>query len=205
VNVHDSLLPRWRGAAPVSAAILAGDRYTGISLMQMDEGLDTGPVFAQTKIDIDPSETSGDLTHRLSILGAELLTEKLPSYHNGSLKLQPQDDSKATYAPMIKKSQGALDFNQPAEYLSRQVRAFEPWPTSFFFWEGKRIVVRSARVIPHPHPVPGSVQEVNNEVGIECQEGILLLETIQPEGRKSMSAVSFVRGAPTFLDARLVD
>jgi methionyl-tRNA formyltransferase len=203
VNVHASLLPRWRGAAPISAAILAGDHHTGISLMQMDEGLDTGPVFAQRKIDIEATETTGDLTRRLSGLGAEFLIEELPSYHSGNSELLPQDDSEATYAPMIKKTQGEIDFNLPAEYISRQVRAFEPWPTSYFFWEGKRIVVRRAHAVPHPHPIPGSVHEVDGEVGVECHEGMLFLDTIQPEGRKAMSTASFIRGTPTFLDASL--
>ncbi|HEY47226.1 MAG: hypothetical protein AMJ88_00455 [Anaerolineae bacterium SM23_ 63] len=203
LNVHASLLPRWRGAAPIQASIFHGDTETGITIMKMDAGLDTGPVLTQCSTPIDPQETGGQLADRLSKIGAKLLIETIPSYLEGSIKPIEQDHTKTTYAPMLKKSDGALDFNLTAEELERQVRAYEPWPGSFFTWNGKRIVVRKAHAIPGTAGTPGMVTEVEELPVVSTSQGLLVLEILQPAGRKSMSGDSFIRGARGFLSTEL--
>ena len=205
LNIHASLLPRWRGAAPIQAAILHGDEVTGISIMLMDAGLDTGPVLSQTKLTIDTHETAGDLSDRLAIAGADLLMKTLPDYLNGEIKPASQDDRLATYAPMIKKSEGALDFNKTATQLSNQVRAFEPWPTSYLSWEGQRIVVKKACAKAWKKMEPGRVILVDPYPAITTADGILVLEEIHPAGRKVMSGDAFLRGSPEFIGADLSD
>ncbi len=203
VNVHASLLPRWRGAAPIQAAILEGDKQTGVTIMKMDAGLDTGPIISQKSIPIHKSDTGGNLEHKLSQLGAELLIETLPGYLSGEITPAPQDDSSATYAPMLRKKDGQLDPAQDADRLARQVSAFEPWPTSFFFWEDLRIVVRSAR--PHPSEIGtvGDVVEIEALPAITTAFGSLVLERIQPAGKREMSAADFLNGSPHFVGANI--
>ncbi|MFW6164513.1 MAG: methionyl-tRNA formyltransferase [Planctomycetota bacterium] len=137
LNVHASLLPRWRGAAPVAAAILAGDEVTGVTIMKMDAGLDTGPILAQRREPIRADDTRTALTQRLSLLGAELLAETLPAYLAGELVPQPQDDE-ATLAERLRKADGRLDWSRPALVLDRKIRAFTPWPGTFTFWQGRQ-------------------------------------------------------------------
>jgi methionyl-tRNA formyltransferase len=203
LNIHASLLPRWRGAAPIQAAILHGDEETGISIMLMNAGLDTGPVLSQTKLTIETHETAGDLSNRLAAAGADLLIETLPDYLKGEIKPTPQDDRLATYAPMIKKSEGALDFSKTSTQLSNQVRAFEPWPTSYFSWEGQRIVVKKAYAKAWKKYEPGCVILVEPYPAITTSDGVLVLEEIHPAGRKVMSGEAFLRGSPDFIDAIL--
>jgi methionyl-tRNA formyltransferase len=203
LNIHASLLPRWRGAAPIQAAILNGDEETGISIMLMDAGLDTGPVLSQTKLTIETNETAGDLSDRLAAVGADLLIKTLPDYLKGEIKPTPQDDSLCTYAPMIKKSEGALDFSKTSTQLSNQVRAFEPWPTSYFSWDGQRIVVKKAYAKSWKNMEPGHVFLVDAYPAITTIDGILVLEEIHPAGRKVMSGDAFLRGSPDFIGANL--
>ena len=141
VNVHASLLPRWRGAAPIRAAILHGDGQSGVTIMRMDPGVDTGPILRQRATPILPDDTSETLSARLAGLGAELLLETLPGYLDGKITARPQDDSQATYAPMLKKEDGDLDFNQTAVQLAHRVRAFYPWPGIWTKWNGKIIKI----------------------------------------------------------------
>ena len=204
INVHASLLPNWRGAAPIQASILNGDTVTGITIMLMDAGMDTGPILSQAELEIKAEETGGELASRLSILGAELLLDTLPSYINGEIRPCPQEDDEATYAPMIKKSDGLLDFNKPADFLTRQVRAYEPWPTSYFVWEGRRIVVRSAYSKSIHESEIGLVLKVTDHPAIVTAEGALVLEQIQPAGKKPMRGDAFLRGSPSFVGCRLV-
>jgi methionyl-tRNA formyltransferase len=203
LNVHASLLPRWRGAAPVQASILQGDRETGVTIMKMDAGLDTGPILDQRSTRIHPNETGGELADRLSILGADLLVECLPAYLNGELTPQPQDDSAATHAPMLKKSDGALAFDKDADTLERQVRAYEPWPTSFFEWDGRRIVVRSAHAVENGGKPPGTTLEYDGKPAISTGSGLLVLDEVQPAGKKRMSGQAFLNGAQHFPQSRL--
>jgi methionyl-tRNA formyltransferase len=203
LNIHASLLPRWRGAAPIHAAILHGDEETGISIMLMDVGLDTGPVISQTKVTIQAHETTGDLSDRLSVVGAELIIKILPGYLKGEITPIPQDESMVTYAPLIRKSEGALDFNKTSDQLSLQIRAFEPWPTSYFYWDDQRIVVKKARSLSGKIIEKGRVILIDPYPAITTEDGILVLEEIQPAGRKVMPGDAFLRGSPEFIGANL--
>ena len=203
LNVHASLLPRWRGASPVQAAILHGDPETGVSIMRMDAGLDTGPIVAQRTTPIDAGETGGTLSTRLAQLGAELLVEVLPAYLAGEIAPAPQDESQATHAPRIKKDDGLIDLKLPAAQLARQIRAFEPSPGSYLQWNGRRLLVRAARAAAIGQAAPGQVFEMDRRPAIGTGDGALVLERVQPEGKRSMDGQSFLQGWPDFLRARL--
>lgn len=198
VNVHASLLPRWRGAAPINAAILAGDEETGVTIMKMDVGLDTGPMLAMKKIRIEPDDTAGSLFETLSTLGAELLIETLPAYMDGTLTPQPQPEEGATYAPMLKKEDGLLDFTQPAVDLERRVRAMNPWPGAWFEWNGALLKVQKARagvLFTYMVQTPGGRLVSGNEPVIATSRDFLFLEEVQPPGKKPMSGKAFLAGA----------
>ena len=195
LNVHASLLPRWRGAAPINAAILHGDAETGITIMQMDAGLDTGPILAQRAIPIQPDDTAGTLFERLAALGADLLTETLPRWLDGKITPQPQDDALSTYAPMLKKKDGLLDFTRPAEVLERQVRAFNPWPGAYLLVDGKPLRVHAARLAADRGLPPGTRLVVEKYPAVAAATGTLILETVQPAGKKPMSGKAYLSGA----------
>lgn len=199
INVHASLLPRWRGAAPIQAAILAGDKETGITIMKMDAGVDTGPILSQRAIPIAPDETGGSLFEKLAHLGAELLLETLPRYISGEIVPRPQPEEGVTYAPMLKKEDGLLDFSQPAAALERRVRAMNPWPGAYFEWRGAPLKVLRARVSEAPSPGPGRRLTVEGRPAIGCGEGILILEEVQPASKRPMSGKSFLAGARDWL------
>jgi methionyl-tRNA formyltransferase len=198
VNVHASLLPRHRGAAPVAYAIWEGDAQTGVSLMRMEEGLDTGPVYAQRAIPVPPGATTGTLTPLLAELGAQLLVETLPALAAGALVPVPQDPSRATLAPRIRPEDGRLRFEEPAERLERQVRAMDPWPGAFTAAGGERIKVLAANVAgaAPPGAAPGEVVP-GPPVTVACGDGrCLLLTSLQREGRRALSSADLVRGFP---------
>jgi methionyl-tRNA formyltransferase len=195
VNVHASLLPRWRGAAPIHAAILHGDHETGATIMVMDPGIDTGPMLAQRAMPIQPDDTAASLSTRLSEAGADLLIETLPGYLRGEIVPQPQDEGLATYAPMLRKEEGLLDFTQPAEELERRVRAFSPWPGAFFDWQGQPLKVHRAHVLfcaGSNTAGQRTVQEGLPAVG--TGHGCLVLDEVQPPGKRAMSGRDFLRG-----------
>jgi methionyl-tRNA formyltransferase len=202
VNIHASLLPRWRGAAPIAAAIRQGDSETGISLMKMDAGLDTGAVFARQAIPILPSHTTARLTGELAQLGAKLLMAQLPAYLQGKLPLVPQDEQFATYQGMLKKQDGILDWHKPAVALARQVRAFDPWPSTFTRWQNQPLKVLSAVAVDANVP-PGQVILQGKSVWVGTGMGALELQLVQPAGKRAMPALDFVRGNPAFLSADL--
>lgn len=194
VNVHASLLPRWRGAAPIQAAILAGDSQAGVTIMKLDAGVDTGDMLAQTAVEIRPEDTAGSLSDRLAHLGAQLLMDVLPAYIAGELPSQPQDPSLATYAGMIEKSAGLLDFDLPAVALARKVRAYNPWPSAFFDWKGATLKIHRA------HAQPGSTHpRVRSNLGklpaVGTSDGWLVLDEVQPAGKTAMPGEVFLRGA----------
>jgi len=195
INIHGSLLPRWRGAAPIQAAILAGDAETGITIMQMDEGIDTGPVLSRSILPIAEDDTAGTLFDKLAPLGADLLVETLPKYISGETQPQPQPEEGATYAKMLKKEDGRLDFSQTSEELERRVRAFSPWPGTFFEWNGAPLKVHHAHVDAGKSPGIGIKLKVAGVPAIGTAEGILVLDQVQPAGKKSMSGKSFLAGA----------
>ncbi len=194
INIHGSLLPRGRGAAPIQAAVLAGDQQTGITIMKMDPGVDTGPMLSQRAIPISPEDTAGTLFEKLAPIGAELLLETLPRYLSGELASQPQPADGVTYAPMLKKEDGRLDFTRPAAALERRVRAFNPWPGSWFEWNGAPLKVLRARVSEKNGPGAGDRLIFEGYPAIGTGAGILVLEEIQPAGKKIMNGKAFLAG-----------
>ena len=196
INVHASLLPRYRGAAPISAAILDGEPVTGITIMLMDEGLDTGPILAQAECPIAPDETTVSLTAKLADLGAQLLAETLDAWLEGAIEARPQDDAAATYCDQLQKADGLLDWSRTAAYLDRQVRACDPWPGAYTTWQGWRLKV--LRAGPHPGweggGQPGQVLEMGEGIGVVTGQGALELAEVQLAGKKPMPAGLFARG-----------
>ncbi len=198
VNVHASLLPRWRGAAPIQAAILNGDRETGVTIMKMDAGIDTGPMLARRALEINPNDDSDSLSERLSQLGAALLVETLPAVLAGAITPVPQAEEGATYASMLKKEDGLLDFSQPAVALERKIRAYTPWPGAYFLFDGQPIKIKRA-VVREESPLPeGQAGILTGLPAMGTASGCLLFEELQPAGKKMMSGKDFLRGARTW-------
>jgi methionyl-tRNA formyltransferase len=195
VNVHASLLPRWRGN-PIAAAILAGDEVTGVTIMQMDAGLDTGPILAQREEPIHPGDTRATLEKRLAQLGAQLLVETLPPYLAGDLRPRPQPEEGAIYAGRLCKEDGRLDWSRPAVELDRQVRAFHPWPGAFTVWQGKQLKVVRAAPLPgwRGEAPPGTVFALDDGVAVATGRGALRLEEVQWAGKRVMDIGAFLCG-----------
>lgn len=206
VNVHGSLLPRWRGAAPIHAAIRAGDSETGITIMKMDVGLDTGPMLSKRAMPIMPTDTAQTLHDKMAQLGADLLIETLPGYLSGAIQPQPQDESLVTYAPQIEKHEGAIDWTLSAESIERLVRAFTPWPGTYTFWNGKQVKIHSGLISGDVREdvAPGQVIWHNNTVAIGTGHGLYCPTEIQLEGKKRVAATDFVRGYAEFIGATLI-
>ncbi len=194
INVHASLLPRWRGAAPIQAAILDGDETTGITIMRMDPGIDTGPLLIQRSLAIAPDDTAGSLSTILAQLGADLLMEALPAYLSGERIPEAQDNSLATYAPMIKKEAGLLDFSTPADVLERKIRAFDPWPGTYTFWNGQILKVHRAHVLEDHSNQPGKHLVIQGLPAIATGNGSLLFDELQLAGRNIQSGNTFLQG-----------
>ncbi|MBE0681313.1 MAG: methionyl-tRNA formyltransferase [Anaerolineales bacterium] len=195
INVHASLLPRWRGAAPINAAILAGDEETGVTIMKMNAGLDTGPMLAKKSIRIRRDDTAGSVLQTLSTLGANLLIETLPDYLTGKITPAPQSEEGATYAPMLKKQDGLLDFTQPAIELERRVRAMNPWPGAWFEWNGNVLKVTRASISEGKGLSIGTRFKFDGRPAVMSVDGALVLDEVQPAGKKPMSGKSFLAGA----------
>jgi len=200
INVHASLLPRWRGASPVAAAILAGDAETGVSIMQMEEGLDTGPVFAARTMPIGPGVTTPDLTADLARIGANLLVEVLAGLEDGSAVAEPQDDSLATYAPRLNRADGVLDWAAlSAVEVDRRVRALQPWPGTVAPLAGAevRIVAGAPRVAASPPAAaaPGTIVAAGRRaIDVVTADGLYSVHEVQPPGKRSMDAAAYLRG-----------
>jgi methionyl-tRNA formyltransferase len=195
INVHASLLPRWRGAAPIQAAILNGDESTGITIMRMDSGIDTGPTLGQRAIQITGDDTAGTLAAKLSSLGADLLLETLPLYLSDNLQPQPQADSLATYAPMIQKENGLLNFSQAAIVLERQIRAFNPWPGAFTYWNKQILKLHRAHSVETPSEPVGKMIVYQELPAITTGKGILVIDELQPAGKNILDGKTFLHGA----------
>jgi len=204
LNVHASLLPRHRGAAPIAAAILAGDAETGVTIMQMDVGLDTGPMLSERREPIRAEDTTQTLAARLAQVGAELLNATLPAYLAGTLTPRAQDEAQATYAPQLKKEDGHLDFTRSAVELERRVRAFSPWPGAYALWQGQPFKLLRVAVSPEHSGEPGRVWLTATGPAVSCGEGSLVLSEVQPAGKKPMRATDFARGAKGFVGANLI-
>jgi len=208
INVHASLLPRHRGASPIAGAILAGDQETGVTIMLMDEGLDTGAMLAQRSIPVAPDDTTGTLTEKLSHLGAELLLETLPRWLSGALTPQPQDEARATHTRLLKKEDGVIDWQLHADVLARQVRAYTPWPGTATTWRGKALKVLRATALESGESAgqaePAgkvSLQMLDGmkALAVRCGQGLLRLDMIQLEGKRALSADEFLRGQPAII------
>ena len=198
INVHASLLPRWRGAAPVQAAVLHDD-VTGVTIMKMDRGLDTGPILSQRNVTITEDMTAGELFDILAQMGADLLVETLPRYISGEIQPQPQDDEQATYAPRLNKEDGELDFNQPAEFLARKVRAYSPWPGTYQFFGGTRIKIYQAHVEKSECAAPGERIVVDDQPAWGTISNLLVLDEVQLAGKSRLSGREFLLGAKNWI------
>ncbi len=197
VNIHASLLPRWRGAAPTPAAIIAGDEVTGVTIMQMDEGLDTGPILAQREEPIRADDTWETLENRLAEAGAELLIETLPDYVAGRIAPQPQDEKAATFADRVQKSEGEIDWARPAVELARKVRAYTPWPGAYTTLHNKRFKILRATPLPEwrVEAPPGEVCALGDgAVAVATGKGALRLEEVQLAGKRRMDIETFLCG-----------
>lgn len=199
INVHASLLPRWRGAAPINAAILAGDEETGVTIMQMDVGLDTGVMLSKRSIRLTPTDTAGSVFQAVSTLGADLLLETLPRWIAGEIQPQAQDDALATYAPMMKKEEGKLDFTRDVHELERLIRAFNPWPGAFMDFNGMILKVHRGHV-EAGEAEAGQRLIVQDQPAVGARGGLLVLDEVQPAGKKPMSGKSFLAGARTWAE-----
>ena len=208
LNIHPSLLPRYRGATPIPAAILAGDADTGVTIMLMDAGMDTGPVISQIIVGIEPQDTTESLTARLAQAGVRLLGETLPLWLDGSLKLQPQDGSKAVYTKPVTKEDGTIDWQRSAIEISRRVRAFYPWPGCYTSWQGKLLKILEAVALHEGKDLtPGKVVPLASGqpavVGVETGDGVLGLLRVQLEGKRALTAAEFFLGQRAFLGSTL--
>jgi methionyl-tRNA formyltransferase len=198
VNVHASLLPKLRGAGPIQWAILSAQTHTGVCLMEMDEGMDTGPVLACESLAIGADETAGELTVRLAELGATLVRAQLPRYVRGELAAHPQDHAAATMAPMLTKEHGKIDWTRSASELHALVRAMDPWPGAHTLYDGHRLKLHRTRVLvaEGTHGEPGTVVRADRHgIEVACGAGVLAIHELQPEGKRRMSAEQFCAGA----------
>jgi methionyl-tRNA formyltransferase len=198
INVHASLLPRWRGAAPINHAIMAGESETGVTTMYMDVGLDTGDMLVKRVTPIGPLETAGELHDRLAQLGREAMTETLFRLCAGTLVREPQDDALSCYAPMLKKEHGCLDWARPAMELHNLVRGLDPWPGAYTRFAGEPLKLARTRPCDAGHAAaPGTVLGVDADgLRIACGQGVLSVGELQLPGRKRLSAADFLRGCP---------
>lgn len=202
LNLHASLLPRHRGAAPIQAAILAGDRESGISVMYMDEGLDTGDILLQSRLELAADETGGSLHDRLAQIAPAALDEALTHLQNGNAPRIPQDSSIATYAPKLEREDGRIDWSAPAALIERQIRAFDPWPGAFALIRDpagreRKLKIFGATVVPATQHAPGEVVRSDGAIVIATRDGALLLGEVQLEGKRRMKAAEFLRGHTT--------
>ena len=196
INVHGSLLPRHRGAAPIQWAIISGDREVGVTIMQMDAGMDTGAVLLRRSITAAPQETAGSLFPKIAALGSETLMDVLGMLRNGSLAPTSQDESLATEAPMLTKTDGLIDWSKPAEDIGRLIRGLDPWPTAFCEVDGKKLQLYEPEVVHmDSHHPPGTLLRSNREgLLLSTSKGCLLIKEIKPEGKKRMTVESFLNG-----------
>jgi len=206
VNVHASLLPRYRGAAPINWAVARGETVTGITIMRMDEGMDTGPMLHAREMPIGEEDTAETMFAKLSILGAEALREALCGLHEGTLDETPQDAALATYAPLLTKEHGRIDWSRPAGEIRNLVRGMTPWPSAFALHAGKTLKVLSPVLAAESGPAgePGEIVALGRDgVSVACGKGVLRLQVVQPEGGKAMEAWAYAQGRRVAVGERL--
>jgi methionyl-tRNA formyltransferase len=196
VNVHASLLPELRGAAPIQWAVARGFSETGVTLMQMDEGMDTGPILLQEQTPVQEGETAAELAGRLSLMAADILRRGLPALARGELAPVPQDDALATYAPRLRREDGLIDWSLPARDIDNRVRGFTPWPGTFTVFGGKRILITSSQPCEVPSPSePGLVLKARADgILVACGNGALQILSVKPEGKREMTSSEFLAG-----------
>ncbi|HET7376503.1 MAG TPA: methionyl-tRNA formyltransferase, partial [Anaerolineae bacterium] len=206
LNVHASVLPRHRGAAPITSAILAGDAETGITIMKMDAGLDTGPLLAVTREPIRSDDTTYSLSERLATIGARLLSDTLPKYFRGVINPQPQPSDGATYSLKIQKKDALINWSKPAIEIERMVRAYTPWPGAYTFWNGTMLKILTAEVRNEDHGATSLglvIRLSDGAIGVTTGVGLLVLHEIQLAGRKAMKVQDFVRGQASLINTQL--
>ena len=194
VNIHPSLLPKWRGPSPIQYSLLNGDNETGVSLMLLDKEIDHGPILTREKVNIKPDDTFPDLSITLSNLGAKLLIEKVPDYVSGKLKATNQDHSMMTFCKMIKREDGLVDWHKKASQIYNQWRAFTPWPGIFTTWQGKRLKLIKINLTNVKASTPGLVLEQDGQLLINCADFCLRIDELQLEGGKALFAANFLKG-----------
>ena len=199
INVHGSLLPAYRGASPIQSTILNGDEETGITLIKLDEKMDHGPVLGKSEIRISKSETYDTLSAKLAEAGAELLIKTIPDYIAGKIKLTEQSHAEATYAGIIKKEDGKINWLKSAEEIERMVRAFYPWPTAWTIWNEKTLKILEAITSNGDNKKTGEVFLKNSELAIKCGVGALVVKKLQLEGGKILTAKDFLNGHKNFV------
>ena len=207
INVHPSLLPKYRGASPIQSVILNGDKKTGVTIMLVEEKLDSGPIISQEEIEIKEKETAKELHDKLASLGIDLLIKTIPQWVSGTIKEKEQNENEATYFNIIKKEDGKINWNESATVIERKVRAFDPWPGTFTTWEKDgniiKIKILKARVFVSPdnttHPIGKVLVVPQNEIGIQCKENFFVIEELQMEGKKPVKVEDFVRGHKDFI------
>jgi len=200
LNLHASLLPRWRGAAPIQAAIAAGDCETGITVMYMDEGLDTGDILLQRSLEIPPNDTGGSLHDRLAQIAPRALLESLRLIAAGNAPRIPQDNARATYAPKLKREHGLIDWSESAEAIERKIRAYNPWPGAFMKRDRQNLKIFSASVVDL-NGQPGEILRSDKDLIVATGKGALSLAEVQLEGKRRMTAAEFLRGHGVLLSA----
>ena len=200
LNVHASLLPKYRGASPVASAVLNGDEVTGVSVMQMVKKMDAGPVYAVSEVAILEHDTEPVLRERLADVGAELLAQVVPGIATGNAEAQEQDEKGISYAPLIKKQDGLIDWeNETAIEIERKLRAYTPWPGIYTNFEGKRLKILKGRVKSGDVIKPGKVRKDDDDVVVEAKDGLFVLEEIQLDGKRALPVDEFIRGQASFV------
>ncbi len=211
LNIHPSLLPKYRGASPIQAAVLNGDRRTGVTIMLMDEKMDHGKIISQRSITMDEKEGAVSLHNKLASLGSNLLLETISNLERGLVKITSQNDEQATFTKTLTKIEGTINWKKPADMIEREIRAFEYWPTSFTFWKKLnallRIKITKARVLKSmkgiDFPIGQTFVVPKEGLGVQCGEDFLIIERLQLEGKEEMSSEEFLRGHPDFIGAIL--
>jgi len=205
LNLHASLLPKYRGAGIIQAAILNGDQQTGLSIIKMDKGLDTGPILAQIPVEIEPNDTAGTLYERLSKLSADFLLKTVKQYLDGKLTPRPQEANQASYIKELTKGDGLIDWTKTAEELSRFTRAMSPWPMAWTWWQGKKIKI----IAVQPEPIeinsykPGKTFKYNSGLAVQCGKNSLIIKKLQLEGKTELKSEDFLRGQKDFIGSLL--
>ena len=206
LNVHASLLPAYRGASPITAALLDGLTETGVTIMLMDSGMDTGPVLTQARLPVFADDTTASLSARLAARGAELLAETIPSWLAGNVAPVAQADlpGEPSVCRLVKKQDGLIDWTMPAARIERMIRAYTPWPAAFTTWKGRNFKLWQGSVIPGS-AAPGLVGETDGRVAVGASDALLALHEVQPAGKRRMTLAAFLNGAPDFVHSRLGD